>query len=111
MDLMHVLDFLILPSLVEGLSVVILEAMLAKKPVIATSAGGNPEIFMDGETGTLIPPEDPDRLGEAIIYHLEHPEISKRMGEEGYERVKQFFSLAQMLDKVMDIYKEVLARK
>ncbi len=108
MDLMHVLDFLILPSLVEGLSVVILEAMLAKKPVIATSIGGNPEIVMDGETGTLIPPEDPDRLAEAIIYHLEHPEISKKMGEMGYERVGKYFSLSQMLDKVMNIYKEVL---
>ena len=107
-ELINAFDLFVLPSFVEGLSVVILEAMAAKKPVITTSVGGNPEIVIDGETGTLIPPEDPDKLAEAIIYHLENPEISKKMGEMGYERVGIYFSLSQMLDKVMNIYKEVL---
>ncbi|OGX15724.1 MAG: hypothetical protein A2166_03070 [Omnitrophica WOR_2 bacterium RBG_13_41_10] len=111
MDIMNVFDLFVLPSLIEGLPVVILEAMAAKKPVITTSVGGNPEVVIDGETGTLISPEDPDKLAEAILYHLNNPEISKRMGEKGYERVRQFFSLPQMLNKVMDIYKEVLAER
>ncbi len=109
MNLMSAFDVSVLPStFVEGLPVVILEAMAVKKPVITTTIGGNPEIVLDGQTGTLVPPEDPDKLAEAIIYHLNHPEISKQMGEKGYERVGQFFTLAQMLDKIMDIYKEVL---
>ncbi|MCX5704024.1 MAG: glycosyltransferase [Candidatus Omnitrophica bacterium] len=108
MNLMSTFEFFVLPSLVEGLSVVILEAMAAKKAVITTSVGGNPEIVIDKETGTLVPPQDPDKLAEAIIYHLENCGITKRMGEEGYERVKQFFPLSGMLDKVMNIYKEVL---
>lgn len=109
MDLINVFDIFVLSSTFwEGLPVVILEAMAAKKPVIATSVGGNPEIVIDGQTGTLVPPEDIDKLAEAIIYHLENPEISRKMGERGYERVKQYFSLSQMLDKIMDIYKEVL---
>ncbi|MDP2946055.1 MAG: glycosyltransferase family 1 protein, partial [bacterium] len=62
-------------------------------------------------TGTVIPPEDPDKLAGAIIYHLNHPEISKRMGEKGYERVKRYFSLSEMLDKIMGIYKEALKEK
>ncbi len=107
MDLMNTFDIFVLPSLAEGLSVAILEAMAAKKAVIATSAGGNPEIVVDGSTGTLVPSGDSDKLAEAILYHLENPEISKRMGEQGYARVKKYFSLSQMLDKVMDIYKEV----
>ena len=90
---------------------VILEAMAAKKPVITTSVGGNTEIVVDGQTGTLVPPEDSDKLAKAIIHHLNNPEISKRMGEKGQERVRQHFSLSQMLDKVMDIYKEVLKEK
>jgi glycosyltransferase involved in cell wall biosynthesis len=108
MDLMHAFDIFVLPSTFkEGLAIVILEAMAAKKPVITTIVGGNPEIVIDGETGTLVPPEDPDKLAEAIVYHLNHPEISKQMGEKGYERVKKYFSLTQMLDKVMNVYKEV----
>lgn len=106
MELMGIFALFVLPSLAEGLPVVILEAMLAKKPVITTSAGGNTEVVIDGETGTIVPPEDPDRLAEAIIYHLQNPEVSKRMGEKGYERVRRYFSLSQMLDKVIDIYKE-----
>lgn len=112
MDLMNTFDVFVLPSpFAEGLAVVILEAMAAKKPVITTSVGGNSEIVVDGQTGTLIPPQDPDKLAEAIKYHLNHPEISKQMGTNGYERVKQYFSLSEMLDKVMDIYKELLTQK
>lgn len=107
MDLMNTFDIFVLPSLGEGLSVAILEAMAAKKAVIATSVGGNPEIVVDGSTGTLVEPQSPDKLTQAIIYHLENPEISKRMGQMGYDRVKKYFSQSQMLDKVMDIYKEV----
>lgn len=112
MDLMHAFDIFVLPSTFkEGLAIVILEAMAAKKPVITTMVGGNSEIVIDRETGTLVPPEDPDKLAEAIVYHLNHPETAKKMGEKGYARVKQYFSLTQMLDKVMDIYKEVSRKR
>lgn len=112
MDLMSIFEILVLPSpFAEGLAVVILEAMAAKKPVIATSVGGNPEIVVDGQTGTLIPPQDPAKLTEAIEYHLSHPEASKQMGAKGYERVKQHFSLSEMLGRVMDIYNGLLTGK
>lgn len=107
-DLMNTFDIFVLPSLEEGLSVAILEAMAAKKAVITTSVGGNPEIVIDGQTGTLVEPQSPDKLAKVIIYHLENSEASKIMGEQGYDRVKKHFSLSQMLDKVMHIYKEVL---
>jgi glycosyltransferase involved in cell wall biosynthesis len=110
-ELMHAFDLFILPSSMEGLPVVILEAMAAKKPVITTLVGGNAEIVMDGKTGTIIPPEDPERLAETIIYHLKNPEISNRMGEKGYERVKRYFSLSQMVNGIMEIYKDVVGEK
>ncbi len=110
MELLDTFSVFVLPTLVEGISLVILEAMLAKKAVITTPVGGNPELVVDGKTATFVLQENPDKLAEAIIYHLEHPEISKRMGQEGYERVNQFFSLTQMLDKIMDIYKVFLER-
>ena len=107
--LMQEFEIFVLPSVLEGLPMVILQAMAAKKPVITTTSGGNPEIVVGGRTGSLVPPLDPDKLAEAIIYHLKHPEISRKMGDNGYARVKEFFSLSQMLDKVMNIYKEVIA--
>ena len=109
MDLMEAFDLFVLPSVfTEGLPVVIMEAMLAKKPVIAASVGGSPEIVLDARTGTLVPPADPGRLAEAIIYHLSNPGISKQMAENGYELLKQRFSLKQMLDKTMEIYQELM---
>lgn len=108
MELMNAFEFFVLPSSVEGLPVVILEAMAAKKAVITTSVGGNPEIVVDGETGTLIPPEDPDKLAEAIIYHLENLEISKRMGENGCVSLRRHFSLLQMLSGIMNVYEQVV---
>jgi len=110
-DLMNTFDIFVLPSLEEGLSVAILEAMAAKKAVITTSVGGNPEIVLGGKTGTLVPPKDPDKLADAIIYHLSNPEISKQMGENGYELIKQKFSLSEMLEKIMNIYNEVVTSR
>ena len=111
MEFMRVFDLFVLPSAFEGLAIVILEAMVASKPVIASLEGGTPEIVVDGQTGTLTTFEDSDKLAQAIIYHLKNPEISKKMGERGYERVKEHFSLSQMLDKVMGIYQELVTEK
>lgn len=106
--LMDAFDLFVLPSSAEGLPVVILEAMAAATPVIATSVGGNNEIVLDGETGTIIPPKDPEALARAIIYHLENPEISRRMGKKGYERVKKHFSRKKMVEETFKVYKDVL---
>lgn len=109
MDLMEAFDLFVLPSVfTEGLPVVIMEAMLAKKPVIAASVGGSPEIVINARTGTLVRPANPEKLAEAIIYHLSNPGISRQMAENGYELLKQRFSLKQMLDKTMDIYQELM---
>lgn len=110
--LMGTFDIFVLPStFYEGLPLVILEAMAAKKAVIAAAVGGNPEIVVDGQTGKLVAPLDADSLAEAIAYCRNHPQDAKKMGEEGYQRVKQYFSLSEMLDKIMKIYNEALLGK
>lgn len=106
--LMNTFDIFTLPSFVEGLPVVILEAMAAKKPVITTPVGGNTEIVIDGQTGTIVPQGSPDKLAEALMYHLKNQEISKKMGEAGYEMVKAHFPLSVMLDKIMAVYSEAV---
>ncbi len=104
--LMYALDIFVLPSWIEGMPVTILEAMAAGKPVVATPVGGVPEVVVEGETGLLVPPRDPDRLAEAITFLIKNPEIARRMGEAGRERVRQHFSEQRMIDQVMTMYEE-----
>lgn len=111
LDLMKTFDIFVLPSRAEALPVVILEAMAAKKPVIVTGVGGNTEVVIDGKTGTLVPPENPSSLAEAIIHHLENPEASQDMGRRGYERVKRHFTRKRMVKQTFQIYDEVLRRR
>lgn len=110
LELMSLFDIFVLPSTVEGFSLVILEAMAAKKPVIATPAGGNAELVIQEETGTIVPMQDSSALADAIIYHLKNPGISAAMGEKGYERLRENFSSREMLNKIMCIYDEILRR-
>lgn len=108
LSIMNAFELFVLSSESEGLPVVLLEAMALKKPTVVTAVGGIPEIAVDGSTGIFVPVKDADRLAEAIKYHLKNPDISKRMGENGYERVRHFFSLSTMLDRLMGVYEEVL---
>lgn len=108
MAFMDAFDIFVLPSLCEGLPVVILEAMTAKKAVIATAVDGSCELVVDGQTGSSIPAQDPDKLAASIKFHLENPEVTKKMGENGYIRAKQFFSLSDNLNKIMNLYDEVI---
>ena len=109
MDLMDAIDLFVLPSVfTEGLPVVIMEAMLARRPVIAASVGGSPEIVINARTGTLVTPADSVKLAEAIVYHLSNPDISRRMAQSGYEFLKQRFGLRRMLDETMEAYREFM---
>lgn len=110
-DVMTVLsaaDLLVLPSTIEGLPLVVLEAMAAGKPVVATPVGGNPELVADGETGTLIPTHDQERLAEAILRHLSDAELSTRMGERAREVVRERFSMASMMERTFEVYRSLL---
>jgi len=60
---------------------------------------------LDGETGLLVPPRDPNRLAKAITNLLQHPEEAKRMGNRGRERVRTGFSQEKMLDETMALYR------
>jgi glycosyltransferase involved in cell wall biosynthesis len=83
---------LALPSLSEGLPRVLLEAMAAGRPVIASRVGGVPEIVQDGVTGFLVPPGDDAALAERILWLVEHPPEAAAMGRRGQAFVRGFFS-------------------
>jgi glycogen synthase len=97
----------IVPSIIESFGLVILEAMLMKRPVIASSVEGIPEVVSEGETGLLVPPENPMALSEAIQFLLERPEKAIQMGLSGYEKAKKF-SLKENVDQFEDLLQELV---
>jgi glycosyltransferase involved in cell wall biosynthesis len=82
---------LVVPSIYEGMPLVILEAMEAGVPVIASRVSGIPEVVEDGVTGWLVPPEDPRALAAALMEVLNRPDVARRRGAAGRRRVDERF--------------------
>jgi len=100
-------DVVVLPSLWEGLPICLLEAMAAGRPVIASAVDGSVEVVVPGQTGLLVPPEHPQALAEAIAFLIAHPQVRERFGLRGQERVRQRFSLSEMLRATGAVYLEL----
>jgi glycosyltransferase involved in cell wall biosynthesis len=92
-------DLLAIASLREGMPNVALEAMAARRPVVATAVAGTPEVVRDGETGLLVPPGAPDALAAALTELARDPVRRRRMGERGRRRVEQLFEASVSLDR------------
>jgi glycosyltransferase involved in cell wall biosynthesis len=106
-ELLDQFDILVLPSWIEGLPGVVLEAMAHAKPVIATPVGGTPELVADGETGLLVPPRDPAALADAIRSLLADPDRARELGRAGHERAAREFSETAMTTRVLEVYDAV----
>ena len=102
--LLSVVDTFVLPSLSEGLSLALLEAMASEKPVVATRVGGNPELIDHGRTGFLVQPEDTRDLAANLVTLLSDPGMMQEFGRRGAERVRQHFSMGRMVDGYRDLY-------
>ena len=109
-QLMQTFDVFVLPSLNEGISNTILEAMASSLPVIATRVGGNPELVVDGQSGLLVESQNPKALAEAIKYYLDHPQLAKQQGEYGRSLCQQRFSLQRMLQDYMAVYDQLIEK-
>lgn len=111
-DLMSAADGYVMSSAWEGMPVVLLEAAAAGLPIVATSVGGNPEVVCNQESGFLVPPGDPEALGQAMLRLIELPETQRRsLGERGREHVRTHYGLGRMVERWEDLYREVLTRK
>lgn len=108
-DIMRQMDVFVLPSLSEGISNTILEAMATGLPVIATNVGGNPELVEDGVTGTLIPPSDPEIMARTMLTYLTEPDLPARQSIAARSRIEQNFSLESMVSAYMKVYDDQLA--
>ena len=110
-QLLALMDAAVLPSLEEGFPNAVLEAMAARKPLVASRVGGVPEAVVHGETGLLVPPKDPAALAEAIRWLLEHPVEAARFGEAGRRRVTERFELTGMVRQYEAVYERLVAEK
>ena len=100
----HKAKIFVLPSLTEGLPVVLIEAMACKVPVIATRICGIPELVEDGVNGFLVPPKDPQKLADAIEILLKDPELCRKFGEEGRRKVEREFNLEKQVRKLIELW-------
>ncbi len=101
------LDVYVAPSRSEGLGLAIIEAMASGLPVVATSAGGIPEVVEDGRTGILVTPGEPAALAQGIVRMLVDPQLAKKMGHAGRARAEEMFDAAVMAEETMKVYRKV----
>jgi len=107
-DIMRGLHVFVLPSLAEGISNTILEAMASGLPVIATAVGGNAELVSNGQTGYIVPSADSPAMAHQLMHFASHPTQAKSMGESGRERVTTKFSLQAMVSTYKSVYDQQL---
>ena len=106
-EILRALDLFVLPSLNEGISNTILEAMATGIPVVATRVGGNPEIAEEERTGILVKPGDSQSMAEAIVRYLQYPDLRTRHGEAGRQSVLKRFSIQAMVRSYEAVYRRV----
>lgn len=100
--------FVFPPNSFEGQGLVILEAMAAGLPVIATAQGAIPETIIDGETGFIIPPKNPEKIAEKISFFIENPDQMQSFGTRGRKRFEENYTLDIWGRKMHDVFKRVL---
>lgn len=106
-EILRALDLFVLPSLGEGISNTLLEAMATGLPVVATRVGGNPEL-VDKRHGVLVPADDPAAMADAIQGYLEFPGLMQAHGQAGRAKVEQGFTLGAMVNNYLAVYDKVM---
>ena len=109
--LMTAADLAVLPSAYEGLPNVILEAMRLRKPVVATAAPGTTEVVVDGQTGLLVPTDNPPLLCRAIRDVIRDTSMARRLGEAGRARVEAHFRASTMVAQFAELYEQLARSK
>lgn len=109
-DLMRLMDIFVLPSLGEGISNTILEAMATGLPVVASRVGGNSELVQDGVTGTLVAPGAPEQLAAILSQYCTDAELRARRGHSARKVVESRFSMEAMAAAYASVYDQLLCR-
>ncbi len=104
-------DLFVMSSITEGLGTSLLDAMACSRPIVATTAGGIPEVVDPDVTGLLVPPRDPRALADAIVAMLKDQPRRRRMGEAGLARVERKFTVERMVAETAAVYGRVAGRR
>jgi glycosyltransferase involved in cell wall biosynthesis len=107
-QLLAACDVFALPSLYEGSSLAVLEAMAARRPLVSSAIAGTDELIEDGRDGLLVPPGDSAALARALERLLVEPQLRDTLAAGAYERVEREFSREQMARRVTAVYEELL---
>jgi sugar transferase (PEP-CTERM/EpsH1 system associated) len=110
-ELLGAMDIFVLSSICEGMSNTIIEAMASGLPVVATRAGGNPELVKEDHTGCLFDPGDVRRLSELILRFTEDPDLRREFGRAARCRAVELFSLTGMIHRYRSLYVDLAARR
>ena len=105
-EIMPIFDIFVLPSLNEGMGRVLVEAMAAGKPIVASNVGGIPDLVHHDHNGLLVPPGDEKALAAAILQLIDDPEKAKMLGQRGRERCHQY-SVEAMVEKLDNLYENL----
>lgn len=108
-EVMRSFDLFVLPSIAEGISNTVLEAMASGLPVVATDVGGNPELVEDGTSGALVPAQDPVALAETLAAYASDRSLTRAQGAAGRARIEAAFSLDAMVANYDRLYSNLLA--
>ena len=105
------IDIFFNPSLWEGLSISLMEAMAAAKPIVSTSIPPNAELIEHEVTGLLVPPKSPEQFAEAIARFVQHPGLAQRCAKAARHRVLEHYTIDRMFQETWDLYVDLLAEK
>jgi glycosyltransferase involved in cell wall biosynthesis len=108
-EMMAVMDILAFPSHKEAFGNVLIEAMAMSLPVVAADAGGVPDTVVNGSTGILVPPKDADALADGLQKLIDNPDLRKKMGAQGRERVEQNYDFSKFIERLLENYRSIKA--
>ncbi len=109
--LLHAMDVFVLSSHSEGLSLAILEAMSAQRPIVATAVGGTPALLANGECGLLVPPGDVQAMAQAIIELLTNQTKAQELARRARERFLQEYTIDRMGERYLEVYEKAIAQR
>lgn len=110
-DFLTAFDIFILPSLTEGTSMALLEAMATGLPIVATAVGGTPKVITSGENGLLVPAANPQAITDAVNNIIEDEQLRRNISAGALKTIEERFSIDSWLSKIDTIYNDVLSEK
>lgn len=110
-EFLNGIDIFVSPTLYESFGITLIEAQACRKPVVASDVGSVPEIVKDGKTGLLVPPRDAGAIAGAVIRLIRDKELSKKLGEAGFESVRKNYTIEKAMEKIEGLYAQCLRSK